>query len=158
MADGRGTQQVADIWTSDVDEMRRCAGQLFEDHWQEIALNKGVMTLSPNWKSYYELEERGQLVALAAWFGDELVGYSVSFVFPHSHYSQVSVMQNDVLFVDKAHRKGGLGLRLIAETENIAAERGCQVVLFHSKKDTTLGKILDRRGYGIQDIIHSKVI
>jgi GNAT superfamily N-acetyltransferase len=159
MATREGTK--VEIRLSDVDEMRQRAGQLFKEHWEEIALNKGVMKLSPNWRAYYELEERGVLVCLAALIDEELVGYAASFVYQHLHYSALTVIQNDVLFVAEEHRKSGLGRRLIRRTEQMvkALEAGeHKMALFHTKPGTAADKVLEGWGYGIQDNIRSKVI
>lgn len=151
-------REILEIRTSDVDEMRTHSEPLYRAHWDEIAINKGVMRLSPNWVSYYELEERDRLVILTAWAADQMIGYSISIEYQHLHYSGLTVFQNDVIFVLKEWRRTGVGRSLIEETENIARERGCHMMLFHSKADTALEAIMDARGYGVQDIIHSKVL
>ena len=153
-----GTADLVLVTNSNIDEMRKFADQLFEAHYEEIALHKGSMKLDPNWHRYYVLEEQDAVVCLAAWLGEEMVGYSVSILYEHMHYKDVLVMHNDVLFVKKEHRRGGLGIKLIEATEEMAKARECHVVLFHSKVDTPLGLILEARGYGVQDVMQSKVL
>lgn len=135
---------------------------LFSEHWEEIALNKRVMRLDPNWKKYYALEEQGMMLILAMYaiqrgpYCENLVGYSVNFVTDHMHYQDLKVCQNDLLFVQENWRSGRHGLRLILATEAAGKEAGAKLILWHAKPDTTLDVLLPRMRYGIQDVIYSK--
>lgn len=155
---------AAQIRQMGVDELRASpeADALFREHWHEIALNKALMKLAPNWRRYYELEERGALLMLGAFaeVGDseELVGYSVNIVIEHLHYAELVCCMNDVLFVTREHRHGRLGLRLIQATELMAQRRGAKLMLWHCKQGTTLDALMPRLGYGVQDIVYSKAL
>lgn len=137
-------------------EVNAKAKHLLAEHWDEVALNKGVMVLAPDEQRYLALEATGMFFALAAWDNDQLVGYSGNLISRHLHYSGLRYANNDVLFVAKAHRNSPLGLRLIRETEHEAARRGARLVMWHSKENTPLANILPKLGYGVQDIIHSR--
>ncbi len=149
---------MTDIRTSNVSEMLANAGELFEEHWDEIALNKQVMILKPDEARYRAMEEAGSLLILAAWEGEDLVGYSVNFIVNHLHYADLRLCSNDLLFITKAKRAGRLGLKLIRETEKRAAEMGARLMLWHAKQDTALAVMMPKMGYGVQDIIFSKEI
>jgi len=147
------------IELSNVDEMLVHASALFKAHWQEIALNKRLMVLEPHELRYRALEAAGAMLALAAWTPEQqLVGYAVSFITQHLHYAGLTYAQNDILFVAQEHRRTGLGLDLIAETERIAKERGAQLVLWHAKQGTALDRLLGRPSskYRVQDVIYSR--
>jgi GNAT superfamily N-acetyltransferase len=144
------------VRSGSVDDVRSHGELLLKEHWEEVAKNKHLMVLSPDWKSYYALEEAGKLITLTAWTGPELVGYSVNFFGSHLHYSGLQYAQNDILFVLKKHRATGIGPRLILATESAARQKGCKLMLWHSKQDTALLRLLPKMGYGIQDIVHSK--
>lgn len=131
---------------------------LLRAHRDELATNKALMELAPNWDAYRALENTGSLLALLAYAGDEVVGYSVSFIGPHMHYSGLRYAQNDALFVKPEHRGGRLGLQLIKATEQLARERGARMMMWHAKTSTALEKLMPRLGYGVQDIIFSKEI
>jgi len=145
-----------DIRESTVDEMLREAPKLFQDHWDEIALNKDVMVLKPNEPVYRAMEREGQLLILGAYKGGELIGYSVNFLVRHPHYADLQVCQNDLLFIAREHRAGVLGVRLIRVTESAAKARGAQLMLWHAKEGSALAKIMPRMGCKVQDIIFSK--
>ena len=131
---------------------------LIRAHWNEVALNKGVMVLKPNVALYADLEAADRLVAFGAFDGDELVGYAVTILQPsHLHYADLFIASNDVLFVLPEHRGASrAGYRLIAETERACADRGARLMLWHAKPDTALQKLMPRLGYGVQDVIYSK--
>jgi GNAT superfamily N-acetyltransferase len=132
------------------------ANQMFADHWDEIALNKKLMVLKPFVEGYKVLEKADKLMIIGAFLGDQMVGYSANFLVQHMHYADLDVCQNDLLFVDKEHRKGRLGLGLIKETERLAAERGARLMMWHVKENTPLNILMQKKGYGVQDIIYSK--
>lgn len=149
---------MTEIRTSTVSEMLANAGELFEEHWDEIALNKQVMVLKPDEPRYRAMEQAGSLLILAAWEGEALVGYSVNFIINHLHYADLRLCSNDLLFITRSKRAGRLGLRLIRETEKCAAKRGAQLMLWHAKQNTPLAVMMPKMGYGVQDIIFSKEI
>lgn len=140
------TDHIAEAWI------------LLEDHRLELATNKGLMVLNPDIATYLRLEENQSMLSLGAYDGNEIVGYSVSIVHCNLHYADVIMCQNDVLFLKESYRTGANGLRLIRETERLARERGCHMMLWHAKMDTTFMAILHKLGYGVQDIIYSKAL
>lgn len=131
---------------------------LFQAHWDEIALNKELMSLNPDIHRYKLMEESGALFAIGVFVGEQLVGYSVNFVTPHLHYANLICAQNDLLFLDKAHRASGAGMALIQATEHEAKARGARMLIMHAKQRTALETLLPRIGYGVQDIMFSKEI
>jgi GNAT superfamily N-acetyltransferase len=150
------TDSAVEIRPSSVDELQALADVLFREHYDEVAKHKHVMRLSPDWLRYKALEQMDSLLMLGAWQDGMLVGYAVSFLVTHMHYSELLTAHNDVLFVAKEHRRGRLGLKLIRETERIAVSRGARMVSWHAKEQTALEALLPRIGYGVQDIIYSK--
>jgi GNAT superfamily N-acetyltransferase len=138
------THHIADAWS------------LLEDHRQELATNKGLMVLKPDMPVYIQLEDNNALLSLGAFIGDKIVGYSVNIVSRNLHYADVVMCQNDVLYLDPDYRTGANGLRLIRETERLAKERGCHMILWHAKNDTQFMALLSKLGYGVQDVIYSR--
>ena len=147
---------MIDIRPATVDEMLVEAYALFEEHWDEIALNKDVMVLKPYEEKYRAAEEQGTIFILAAWQDDVLIGYSVNFVTNHLHYADMKLCSNDLLFVKKEYRQGRAGMKLMKDTEAKAKSLGCQLMLWHAKESTPLADILPRMKYRVQDIIFSK--
>jgi GNAT superfamily N-acetyltransferase len=132
------------------------AWPLLEDHREELATNKALMVLKPDLPVYIQLEDNGALLSIGAFDGDTIVGYSVNIISRNLHYADVLMCQNDVLYLDPHYRTGPNGLRLIRETERLAKERGCNLVLWHAKPGTNLLHMLPKLGYGTQDVVFSK--
>lgn len=145
-----------EVRRSSVDEMLANGQELFAQHWDEIARNKDVMVLKPDEAAYRRMEEAGSLLILAAVKAGRIVGYSVNFIVRHPHYADLMVCQNDLLFIDQAHREGGAGIRLMRRTEQEGKKRGCRLMLWHAKESTPLAAMLPRMGYGVQDVVFSK--
>ena len=131
---------------------------LFQEHYEEVARNKGIMKLKPNWPQYYAVEKAGALFLHVATQDDEIIGYSINFVANHFHYADLRYCQNDVLFIKKEFRGGRLGLRLMKATEKHAKSLGCKLMLWHCKPNTPLNEIMPRLKYGVQDVVYSKEI
>lgn len=129
---------------------------LFHAHWQEIALNKDLMKLKPLFDKYYKVEDSGMLLVIGAYSDEHLVGYSVNFITQHMHYADLWTCMNDIIYVDRAARKSGIGAALIKHTEQEAKARGAQMMLWHVKENTSMAALLPNLGYGVQDIVLSK--
>ena len=141
-----------------LDEFKVLANPLFEEHYEEIARNKQVMKLKPNWQLYDQMNATGWLYIYLAMQGDVCIGYSMNIMMYHLHYADLRIAQNDVLFVKKEFRGGRLGLRLLKATEDHARSEGCKLMLWHAKENTALDKLLPKLKYGVQEIMYSKEI
>ena len=140
------------------DEFKVVANHLFEEHYEEIARNKQVMKLKPNWQLYDQMNATGWLFIYIAMQDDVCIGYSMNIMMYHLHYADLRIAQNDVLFVKKEFRGGRLGLRLLKATEDYAKSEGCKLMLWHAKENTALDKLLPKLKYGVQEIMYSKEI
>lgn len=148
-----------DIRTSTVAEMREHAMPLLRAHWVEVGRNRDVMVLNPKWIAYEAMEKAGMLLALAAWDGEQLVGYSATFVIENIHYSPIIYAQNDVIFVEQSKRGAGVFLRLRDETEARAEAMGAVEVRWHAKSGTALDRKMARdTRYAVQDITYSRLL
>ena len=141
-----------------LDEFKVIAEPLFKPHYDEIARNKQVMKLKPNWPMYESVDKNGFLFIYLAMQDDVCIGYSMNIMMHHFHYADLRVCQNDVLFVKKEFRGGRLGLRLLRITEDHAKSEGCKLMLWHAKENTALAKLLPKLKYGVQEIMYSREI
>lgn len=118
---------------------------LMRENWSETGFN---FELNPDIGRYQQLQDAGLVFALAAFDGDELVGYSSAAVVPHPFNPSILYCATDALFVAKSHRKGSIPGRLITETERIAKQRGAHLIAWHTRTGTPLAAIFtDRNGY-----------
>ena len=140
------------------DEFKVLGEPLFEEHYEEIARNKQVMKLKPNYQLYEALNSTGWLFIYVAMRDDVCIGYSMNIMMHHLHYADLRIAQNDILFVKKEFRGGRLGLRLLKVTEDHARSEGCKLMLWHAKENTALAELLPKLKYGVQEIMYSKEI
>ena len=140
------------------DEFCVIADPLFEEHYEEIARNKQIMKLKPNYHLYEALNSTGWLYIYVAMRDDVCIGYSMNIMMHHLHYADLRIAQNDILFVKKEFRGGRLGLRLLKVTEDHARSEGCKLMLWHAKENTALAELLPKLKYGVQEIMYSKEI
>jgi predicted GNAT superfamily acetyltransferase len=132
---------------------------LIEANREELTTNKDLLVLNPNVDTYCLLEDKGALLSIGAFDGDdEIVGYSVNILSPNLHYRDVQICQNDVLYVRKDKRQGTTGLKLMRETERLAKERGAQMLIWHAKPATNLNALLPHLNYSVQETIYTKVL
>lgn len=127
---------------------------LLRENWDETGFD---FDLQPDAEAYRRAAAAGVLFALAAYDGDQVVGYSTAFVTPHHFNPSLIVAHTDALFVSKPYRAGTAGGRLLAETERVAKARGAHRICWHTRAGTTLADTLARRpGYTPVDVIVQK--
>lgn len=131
---------------------------LLRAHRLELATHLDLMPLEPQIDTYKALEKAGKVLSIVLESDEGIVGYSINIVSQNLHYSPLRICQNDVIYVSPSYRAEGGGRALIRATEICAKELGCAMVLMHAKPDTRLDKVLPDYGYGVQDVIWSKVI
>jgi len=129
---------------------------LFSLHREELATNKALMILKPDWDTYRNLEKLDKLLTLALYDRALIVGYTVTLIYKNMHYSDLIDAFNDVLYLHPKYRKGSFGLRLIRKTEEEARKRGAKRMLWHGKVDTVFSSLMPKLGYSVQDIIFGR--
>ena len=105
-----------------LDEFKVVADHLFEEHYDEIARNKQVMKLKPNYDLYERLNATGWLFIYVAMQGDECIGYSINIMMHHLHYADLRIAQNDIFVCQK--RTSGWTIRF---TSNKSHRRSCKI-------------------------------
>ena len=108
-------------------------------HWEELALDKEQVKLSPRWDVYDQMAANGQLSIVSIRAAGQLVGYSITMVTPGLHYSECLDARMDIFWLHPEHRGKGGGVRLFAAVESELRRRGVQRWYAGSKlhKDTS---------------------
>ena len=133
---------------------------LIAAQWREVAHFQDEIPLDVLWERYLESERLGLYFVLIARRGDELVGYS-SFYFIErpDHYASSPLAASDVIYVEPALRKAGLGTGLIAATERLAKQKGAKWITWHVKPELDFGPFLtERLGYILHEKSYAKVL
>ena len=134
------------------------AQKLLEAHWEEIALNKGKIALNPDWEAYEALEGSGKLKIFTARDDDRLIGYFVVIVGVNLHYKDHVFAVNDILYLDKEHRKGRTGLKLIKFAEKCLKEDGVSVLSINTKVHKPFDSLMEYMGFNLIERVYSKYI
>ena len=141
--------------TTVTDKLEELLPLLF-DHRNELATYPALMEVNPDMDKYRALETTGAMFSIVARCDGAIVGYSINLITHAMHYKHLKFVMNDVLYVDRAHRKTQLGLKLMHATEAKARVVGAQMMTWHAKTHTALASILPRMDYVVQDITFSK--
>jgi GNAT superfamily N-acetyltransferase len=131
---------------------------LMRQHYEEIALYKDRIPLAPDWGRYRHMEETQSLAVYTAREDGALIGYSVFLLSYHLHYVHTLVAANDVLFLDRDHRKGSTGIKLIKHSEQELKKLGVERIMWHVKFDHDFRAILHRLGYADEEAIVGKLV
>lgn len=144
-----GIEKFSDVW----DEMM----PLITKHYEEIARYKDI-ALSPDKEKYVTLNEKEFAKLFTIRNSGELIGYAVFFIAPHIHYSDVIHAHQDVLFLTKEHRGKMVGARFLKWCEDRLAENGVMWITQHVKAKHNFGRMLERIGYELMDLVYTKRI
>lgn len=132
---------------------------LYQEHWEEVALDKGAIRLNPDYAKYSALAKAGILNVVTARVSGELIGYHISMVWPHIHYADSLTAFTDIFFLKREYRKGtGAGVRLLKFMEKSLRERGVQKIYMGTKLLHDIGPLLERLGYKAIERIYTKVL
>lgn len=126
---------------------------LLQAHALEVSHFKDI-PLNPDKDLYHMMEIIGAARVYTARRRDaRLLGYSIFFVRRSMHYASIQAA-NDIIFIDKEER--GFGARFIAWCDEQLRAEGVQVVRHHIKAAHNWGKVVERQGYELEDLIYVK--
>ena len=129
---------------------------LCERHWEEVALNKDTIPLSPNWDMYQSLDDAKVLHVFTLRDDKLLVGYFFILVINHLHYQEHLFANSDIIYIDKEYRKGLLALKFMRFAEKEIKDLGVSVMMMSTKIHKPLDKLFLRLGYAPIERIYSK--
>lgn len=95
-------------------------------HWEEVALDKEVIPLNPDWEKYFRLEREGALHVLTVRDDGKLVGYYYGLIAGHLHYAQSLTAHTDIFYLAPEYRLGYTAVRLFSEAEKMLRRLGVQ--------------------------------
>lgn len=107
-------------------EMHGELEELLPLHWDQIARDKDIIALAPDWDAYFALEAAGGFQCVVARCAGKMIGYHVSFIRPHLHYRHSLQAITDIYFVLPEFRRGRVGVQLFKEVEKAWRARGVQ--------------------------------
>jgi hypothetical protein len=141
---------------SQVEELKK----LLDGHYDELALNKDKVPLSPQWNIYDHHEQEGRLVYVTLRDRGELIGYIISIIAPGLHYSTCLTSHMDILFVRPDRRDASAkGVLMMIDTlEHELRRRGVQRWFMGTKLHKDIGAIFRRRKFEAVEMTYTKWI
>ncbi len=106
---------------------------LLPAHYEELALNKDHVPLSPQYSIYIDRERAGQLIFVTIREAGELIGYFIGFIAPGLHYSTCLTCTMDIFYIRSDKRQGSSGVRLFRFVEAELRRRGVKRWFMGSK-------------------------
>lgn len=116
-------------------------------HYEELALNKEKVPLSPQYHIYTNAEQKGELLFVTLRKLGKLVGYFIGFIAPGLHYSTCLTCNMDIFYVLPEHRGDGAGLQLFKFVEKELKNRGVQRLFVGSKMHKDASWLFEKLGY-----------
>lgn len=144
------TFQVERLTDELIDEIE----PLIRAHYEEIATDKDVKALDPDWHRYYRMQQLEQLRIVTA--RDDrrrnlLVGYFATFIIRHMHYQETITALNDVLYLSPELRGSTAAYRLFRVAEADLRELGAHILIIHMKVDYPFRNLLTRLGFHLTE-------
>ncbi len=128
-------------------------------HYEELALNKDKVPLSPQYDVYIERERRGELIFVTMRDAGELVGYFIGFIAPGLHYSTCLTCTMDIFYIHPSRRSQGLpGVRLFRAVEKELKRRGVDRWFVGSKVKADASSLFEFLEFQKVEVYYSKWI
>lgn len=141
-----------------IEDERDALERIIVEHYDEIAHNKDKIRLRPDWERYYALDDGGLILNIGAYDGDKLVGYYISFLMPHLHYSDDLFAMCDIVFILPEYRVGTTGYKMFKFHEEVCKERGVSVMTMHVKTDNDFSPLMERLEWKWAEKLFTKCI
>ena len=139
-------------------KVRREIEPLLKQHYDEIALNKDIIKMNPDWQAYARLDAANALRIYTARRNDKLLGYFVVIVSKSLHYRDHLFANNDVIFLAKPARKGLTGVKLIKYAIDSLAAEGITKLHINTKAHQPFDAILERLNFEEIERVYSLVL
>lgn len=132
--------------------------ELLPLHYHELALNKDLVPLCPNYQIYLDKDASGQICYVTLRSDGALIGYFVGFVEPGLHYQTCLTCIMDIFYVVQDQRGQRGGLILFKEVEKELIRRGVQRWFVGSKCHKDASALFERLGFERVEIMYSKML
>jgi GNAT superfamily N-acetyltransferase len=131
---------------------------LLKKHWQEIARNKEIIPLEPDYETYAALEREYKLCICTARDAEKLVGYAVYIYDRQLHYP-VLWAESDIFWIDQSSRRPRAAHRLLQFAEESLKRRGVRVIHTRTKlAHPAAGRVLESLGHVPIEMVYAKVL
>lgn len=157
LGEARRVEPEFTFQVEDVAAVQREGLPLLDKHYDEIAQFKQVQKLDPDWPVYYRIEEQGKLWVMTLRRHGEMIGYIVMMLTNDMHYRKLMRATEDIHFILPEYRKGLIGYRMLAKTVQAMKAKGAHTVTFRTKAEANHGKLFERLGGVLHDMVYTIV-
>lgn len=126
---------------------------LLNIHHEEISHYKDI-EFEPDFETYLSLQKINAIVLFTARVDGVLVGYNIYFVRPSLHYKKSVAAVQDVVFIHPEFR--GFGRDFFNYCDSNLKQMKVQVTYSHMKAKNSFGKMLEKLGYELMDLVYAK--
>lgn len=130
--------------------------ELIAAHWEEIALNKDVIKLNPDWDAYRKLEAEGYMAIYTCREDGVLIGYFVVMATNNLHYKDHIFATNDIIYLKPEYRHQKVGMQLIQFAEDDLRKRGVSVLCINTKVHQPFDKLMEHMGFNLIERVYAK--
>jgi GNAT superfamily N-acetyltransferase len=131
---------------------------LLPAHYEELALDRDRVPLSPQYDEYLKRDAQGAVLTIALREAGKLVGYFVGFVAPGLHYSTCLTLHLDIFWIHPDHRGQNGGFLLFRAMEAEARRRGVQRLFVGSKTHLPADYLFEKLGYRKVESVYSAML
>jgi GNAT superfamily N-acetyltransferase len=136
-----------------INEMRL----MYPAHWAEVAINKDLVGLNPDYDRYSELDGQGLLHLVTARSNGDLVGYHLMIVTRHLHHKDSLSAISDITYLKPKYRKGMTGVKFLKYAFDGLRDMGVKCIHTSCKVNHDFGKILERLGFKEEERLYTRV-
>lgn len=130
---------------------------LFKKHYAEIAVDRDICPLDPDWDYYAGIDRMGLLRLLTARAPNgKLAGYIFNLIGGHNHYKSTRFAVTEMFYLHPHFRKGWQPVKFFIENIRGLESTGADIAVINFKlhfQDGRVGKLLARLGYEACDLV-----
>ncbi len=135
------------------------AADLFQIHWEEIALHKDTIKLAIDYRAFDQMDAQGMLHVVVAREAGAVIGYWLGVIRPHLHYVNSLTAYTDVFYVRQQSRRDVFVFqKMLKFVEASLKQRGVQKLFIASKAHKDLSRIFDRLGLTRTETVYTKLL
>lgn len=130
---------------------------LIGGHYDQLSLHKAKgFPLAPQWKVYFDRENRDELLFMTMRVDGKLVGYYIGMIAPGFHYETCLTSIQDIFYIQPEFRGPGQGIRLLTAVENEHRRRRVQLSFLGSKVHDDCSPLFERMKYELVEKTYCK--
>lgn len=131
---------------------------LLDWHWEEVAIYKDKIKFKADYSKYEDMQDSGHLHIVTVRDEDMLVGYFISFLMDHPHYSDHKYALNDILYLHPDYRHADVACGMFEYAEKDLKSKGVSVMVVHMKTQFPFKTLCEVQGFEMAEYNYSKYI